>query len=209
MAAEGGLPKLDTERTAILFIEYQNEFTSEGGKMYPAVKDSMEQTNMLENSKKLAEAARSAGCTIMHAPIAFAKGHRGIAKTTVGVLANIKGGEAFAEGEWGSAFCEGMEPQENDVVVQGKSGLCAFSSTNLNFLLTQCDIKHLVIAGFLTNCCVESTMRTAYENGFKVYTLKDGCAATSVAAHDAVFEHNFGMFSTPTTTEEVIKAITA
>ena len=35
----------------------------------------------------------------------------------------------------------------------------------------------VAIAGFLTNCCVESTMRTAYEKGFDVYTLTD-CTAT-------------------------------
>ena len=37
-------------------------------------------------------------------------------------------------------------------------------------------------------------MRTAYENGYKVYTLIDCCAATSQEAHDATIEHNFGKF---------------
>jgi hypothetical protein len=31
---------------------------------------------------------------------------------------------------------------------------------------------------FQTNCCVESTMRTGYEKGFKVFTITDACAAT-------------------------------
>ena len=52
-------------------------------------------------------------------------------------------------------------------------------------------------------------MRTAYEHGYKVYTLKDCCAATSVAAHDNAFEHDFGMFSVPTTSDVVIKSIKA
>jgi hypothetical protein len=60
----------------------------------------------------------------------------------------------------------------------------------------------------LTNCCVESTMRTAYEKGYKVYTLKDCVAATSVAAQDATLEFNFGMFSVPTTSEEVLNSMT-
>jgi ureidoacrylate peracid hydrolase len=51
-------------------------------------------------------------------------------------------------------------------------------------------------------------MRTAYEKGYKVYTLKDCVAATSVAANDATLEHNFGMFSFPTTSEEIEKALT-
>lgn len=36
---------LDPEKTAFVFIEYQNEFASPGGKLYDAVKDLMEKTN--------------------------------------------------------------------------------------------------------------------------------------------------------------------
>jgi nicotinamidase-related amidase len=100
-----------------------------------------------------------------------------------------------------------MKPQESDLIVKGKTGLCSFHSTNLDFLLRQNKIKNVILSGFLTNCCVESTMRMAYENGYKVYTLKDCCAATSVAGHEAAFEFNFGMFSIPTTSDAVISMI--
>lgn len=56
--------------------------------------------------------------------------------------------------------------------------------TNAPLDCRQAGIKNVVLCGFLTNCCVESSMRTAYENGYKVYTLKDCSAATSVAAHE-------------------------
>jgi nicotinamidase-related amidase len=50
-------------------------------------------------------------------------------------------------------------------------------------------------------------MRSAYELGYQVYTLKDCVAATSMEAQDAALEHNFGMFSVPTTRDEVMDAI--
>jgi nicotinamidase-related amidase len=50
-------------------------------------------------------------------------------------------------------------------------------------------------------------MRSAYELGYKVYTLKDCVAAVSQEAQDATLEHNFGMFSVPTTSEAVKAAI--
>ena len=53
--------------------QFQNEFTTEGGKLHGAVKPCMEKTNMLDNSKKLVAAAREAGCTIIHCPINFEK----------------------------------------------------------------------------------------------------------------------------------------
>jgi nicotinamidase-related amidase len=80
----------------------------------------------------------------------------------------VKEGEAFSNGEWGAEICDMMKPREGDLIVKGKSGLCGFQSTNLDFLLRQNDIKNVVLAGFLTNCCVESSMRTAYEYGYRV-----------------------------------------
>jgi nicotinamidase-related amidase len=56
---------------------------------------------------------------------------------------------------------------------------------------------------------LQSTMRKAYEKGYKVYTLKDCTAATSMQAHEATLEHNFGMFSIPTTSEDIKTAIQA
>jgi len=119
----------------------------------------------------------------------------------------VKEGAAFQDGEWGAAICDTMAPAEGDIVVKGKGGLCGFKSTNLDFVLRQNEIKNVIMGGFLTNCCVESTMRTAYENGYKVYTLKDCCAATSQAAQDAAIEHNFGMFSIPSVSSELIDTI--
>ena len=120
------------------------------------------------------------------------------------MLAGIKDGEAFTNGEWGAEFHPQMTPASGDLVVKGKSGLCGFQSTNLEFLLGQCGAKNVILGGFLTNCCVESTMRSAYERGFKVYTLKDCVAATSVAAQEATLEHNFGMFSVTTTSDAIL-----
>jgi ureidoacrylate peracid hydrolase len=199
--------KLDPKETAVVFIEYQNEFTTENGKLHEAVKEVMDQTNMLENSASFADACRAKGVTVMHAPIAFEKGHHEISDKPYGILAGVRDGAAFENGTWGAEFCPAMTPKDGDLVVKGKSGLCGFESTNLDFLLRQRGIKNVILGGFLTNCCVESTMRSAYEKGYRVYTLKDCVAATSMAAQEATLEHNFGMFSVPTTSAEVLEAI--
>lgn len=47
-----------------------------------------------------------------------------------------------------------------------------------DFILRQRGVRTVALCGFLTNCCVESTMRAAYERGYEVVTLKDCCAAT-------------------------------
>lgn len=207
MAPEAALDPIKPTETAFVLIEYQNEFCAPGGKFHEAVKDCMEATGMMENSITAVKAARDAGCTIIHCPINFEPGHGEIAKNPYGILAGIKDGEAFTAGEWGSDFVQSMRPEKGDLVVKGKSGLCGFASSNLDFLLSQNNVKNVVLGGFLTNCCIESTMRTAYEKGYKVYTLKDCVAATSKEAQDATLEYNFGMFSIPTTSKTVLEAL--
>ena len=155
----------------------------------------------------MVEFARQKGCTVIHCPIAFEPGHAEISTHPYGILAGVKDGAAFTNGEWGSEFAPSMTPVAGDLMVKGKSGLCGFASTNLDFLLRQKQIKNVVLGGFLTNCCVESTMRTAYEKGYQVYTLQDCTAATSVAAHEATLEYNFGMFSIPTTSGQIKAAL--
>lgn len=195
------------EETAVVLIEYQNEFTTEGGKLHDAVKPVMDATGMIQNSKTFMDAARAKGCKIVHCPIQFDSGHPEISKNPYGILAGVKDGQAFSNDEWGSKICDEMKPTEGDIIVKGKSGLCGFKSTNLDFLLRQNEIKNVVLSGFLTNCCVESTMRTAYENGYKVFTLTDCCAATSMEAQQASITHNFGMFSVPSLSTELINEI--
>merc|ERR1712190_677810 len=92
-----------------------------------------------------------------------------------------------------------MTPQENDVVIVGKKGLDAFFGTDLEWQLRQHKIDTIALGGFLSNCCVESTMRTACELGFNVVTLTDCTATTSVDGQKCATEGTFGLFSRPMT----------
>ena len=195
---------LDPATTAVVLIEYQNEFTTDGGVLHGAVAEVMDKTNMLDNTHQLVEAARAAGVTIMHAPITFAAGYNELSKHPYGILKGVVDGSAFVKGSWGAAIVDELAPQEGDIVVEGKRGLDTFASTNLDFILRSKGITTIVLGGFLTNCCVESTMRTGYENGYQVITLTDCTAATSVAEHENAISYDYPMFSKPMTAAEVI-----
>lgn len=188
---------VDPSRTALLLIEYQNEFASDGGVLHGAVAEVMERTDMLANTVKAVAAARSKGVTIMHAPITFVAGYDELSKHPYGILKGVVDGGAFIKGSWGAEIIEQLRPAEGDIVIEGKRGLDTFASTNLDFILRNKGIKTVALGGFLTNCCVESTMRTAYEHGFEVITLTDCVAATSVEEHDNALKYDFPMFSKP------------
>ena len=195
---------IDPSKTAVVLIEYQNDFVSEGGALHGAVEAVMDKTDMLANSKKMVQAARAAGATIMHAPITFAPGYNEISAHPYGILKGVVDGAAFIKGGWGGAIADEMAPQEGDIVIEGKRGLDTFASTNLDFILRSKGIETLVLGGFLTNCCVESTMRSGYENGYKVITLSDCVAATSVEEHENAITYDYPMFSQPMTSQQFI-----
>lgn len=190
---------MDPKTTALLLIEYQNDFVSEGGIQHHAVAEVMAHTGMLANSRRALDAARSVGATILHAPIAFAEGYPEIPSEPYGILAGIARAGAFRKGSWGARLAETMAPAEDDIVLEGKRGLDCFASSNIDFILRQRGISSLVIAGFLTNCCVESTMRSAYERGYRVITLTDCTATLSPEEQEAAVTKTFPMFSHPMT----------
>lgn len=189
--------KLDPKKTAVVMIEFQNDFTSEGGALHDAVKEVMESSNMLENARATVAKARELGATIIHAPITFAEGYPELGDHPYGILKGVVDTNSFRKGSWGAEFVEGMGPSKGDLVVEGKRGLCAFNSTNLDFILRGRGIQNVALGGFLTNCCVESSMRTAYEKGFNVFTLTDCVAATSEEEQKTAIEKDYPMFSHP------------
>lgn len=189
--------KVDPATTALVLIEYQNDFTTPNGVLHGAVQGVMESTGMLDKTRRVVEQARAAGVTIMHAPITFADGYNEITSHPYGILKGVVDGRAFVKGEWGSQIVDALAPQPGDIVVEGKRGLDTFASTNLDFMLRSKGIRTVVLGGFLTNCCVESTMRSAYENGYQVITLTDCAAATSQEEHENALKYDFPMFSVP------------
>lgn len=197
----------DNPTTALLLIEFQNDFTTPGGVLHDAVSGTMESTGIMDNAVAAAAATREAGGVVMHIPISFAPGYNEITSHPYGILKGVVDGNAFVKDEWGSQIADELKPESADIVIEGKRGLDAFASTNLDFVLRSKGIERVVLAGFLTNCCVESTMRTAYEHGFDVVTLTDAVAATSQEEHDNAIKFDYPMFSNPVSTADFIAGL--
>jgi ureidoacrylate peracid hydrolase len=188
---------MDPKTTAVVLIEYQNDFTSEGGSLHDAVKGVMEQEHMLPNSVETVAKARELGATIIYAPITFTPDYHELTPTPYGILKGVVDSKSFRKGTWGAEIVQDLTPAEQDIVVEGKRGLDTFASTNLDFILRSRGITTIALGGFLTNCCVESTMRTGYEKGFDVITLKDCTATLSEEEQRLAVQKNYPMFSRP------------
>jgi ureidoacrylate peracid hydrolase len=195
---------MDPKHTALVLIEYQNDFTSDGGTLHAAVNGVMESNHMLANTVETVKKARELGATIIFEPITFTEDYHELTPQPYGILKGVVDSKSFRKGTWGAEIVDVLKPQTEDIVIEGKRGLCGFASTNLDFILRSRGITDIALGGFLTNCCVESTMRTGYEKGYNVVTLKDCTAALSEEEQRLAVEKNYPMFSRPMNHDEFL-----
>lgn len=79
----------------------------------------------------------------------------------------------------------GLEPEAGEeVVVKHVNG--AFFGTDLELRLRRLGVDRLVIGGFFTNMCVDTTTRSSGNLGFDTYLVPEACATTNRIGFDGV-----------------------
>lgn len=106
--------------------------------------------------------------------------------------------QSSAAGTWGGEFHPEFSPRDGDAVVLEHWAQSGFANTDLDAQLTQRGIEKIILAGFVTNTCVEGTARFGMELGCHVTLVKDATAAFDRegmhAAHEVIgprFAHAF------------------
>jgi nicotinamidase-related amidase len=192
------------ETTAVVLVDISNDFLSEAGRLNKAVKPVLERFDVIGNINDLMHSARSEGILVIHVPLMFSDDYREMGNTPYGIFSVVKEAGAFKRGTWGSAVADALDTHVSDIVVEGKSSTCAFETTNLREVLDEYGIKTIALGGLLTNVCIESTMRTAYDMGYEIYSLTNCAATVDHKAQHASVTFNWPMFSKPVTQEAFI-----
>jgi len=181
----------DISKTAILLIDPLNDMLHEDGKMYPLLAESIKHTEAISHIFDLLKAARAHKIPIfygLHQPVK--EGTFAGWKHMMAIHHTQKDGLVFEEGKFGSNILDGMEPKlENGDVIVGKHwSSSAFQNTDLNYQLRQRDITKVVVAGMITNHCVEATARYAYDLGYETTMLSDATAGFSTKMKNAAID---------------------
>jgi nicotinamidase-related amidase len=79
----------------------------------------------------------------------------------------------------------GFEPSAGEIVVE-KDVNSGFIGTSLEVQLRRAGISRLVIVGFFTNFCVETTTRMAGNLGFDTYLVDDCCSTSNRVGPDGI-----------------------
>ena len=179
--------RIPKDKTAIVLIEPQNDFLTEGGTMYAHIKEQLAQRGVIKNLQNLLNSARGKVGKIFYVPFhSFEEGFPELKKGGPG-YEGLRGIEIDMEADWGTgAWLRGtpgpeiideLTPQKGDIIVEGKKTLDAFHSTALDYLLRANEIEYVAFTGFHTDWCVESSARSAYDKGYRVIVIGD-CTAT-------------------------------
>jgi len=209
-AASSGAQQLNPKETAVLFVDFQNEFAAEKGNLYPIVKDEIARKNVLENAVTLTKAARERGVLIVHTTAGYSPGYAELDATNPGLFHRIvRSRKAFALGSPGVELWAPLRPGPNDadIVLKGRSAMSGFQGTDLNYVLRTRGIKYLGVAGFVTNICVEHTARHAYDLGYHNYFLTDVMAAKSIEDQTFTEKNNFTYIGKVTTWREFMDMV--
>ena len=180
---------LQPSQSALLFIDVQNFSAQRGGaefKDYSA--DELEQkygwffqqlaARVLPNMQAIQSACRQAGVEVMYTTIE--------SLTLDGRDRSLDykiTGFNVPKGSWDGKVIDAIAPQGDEIVLP-KSSSSVFVSTHIDYILRNLGVKQLVLAGLLTDQCVESAVRDACDLGYLVTLVSDACLTYSQERHD-------------------------
>ena len=164
---------LISDKTALLLIGYQNDYFSNDGALRSVVEESLHANQVLANTISLIENCVNNFGLIIATPIVFTENYKEL-DNPIGILKACQDLGAFQANSSGSDIISDFDQWANQItVVPGKTGLNAFSNTDVERLLKQKGIERVVIAGVVTSACIDSSARSASEKGFEVVVLSD------------------------------------
>lgn len=195
--------------TALLFIDPYNDFLSEGGKLWPMVKDVAAAQNLLVHLKQIMVAVRLGGIQVFVVPHhRFEEGDCATWHNASPYQKATAAARPFEKGSWGAQWAPDFAPQPGDVIVKEHWGQSGFANTDLDMLLKQHGIRKVILIGLIANTCVESTARFAMELGYQVTLVKDATAAMAPEMMHAAHALNGPTFATAIlTTAELLEQL--
>jgi gluconolactonase len=204
--AQNGELRLDPARCAMIIQDLQNDVIMDGGAFAASGSPAhAKQQNVVENVRRLADAARAKGVIVIHVHFVVEPGAPGMtlnAPLFEGVVDN----KAMVRGSWGAAPVSGLEPRPGDHVVE-KMRMSAWEGTRLETILRATGRDVIINTGAWTNMSVEHTARTGADKGYFIVLPEDCCSTMNADWHNAAINYALQNVSVVTKADAVIAAL--
>ena len=194
--------------TAVLFVDMQKIFCTPGadpghpgmGADHPY--HQRLQGIVIPNQRRILAAARAAKVQVLHTIIqALTEDGRDIS------LDHRLSGLMVPKSHPLGGVIDDLAPITNEIVLP-KTSSGVFNSTSIDYVLRNLGVARLIVAGVVTDQCVDMAVRDAADRGYLVTLPQDACATYTQARHDAALRA-FGGYAWVTDTATVVAGLNA
>jgi len=183
---------IDPARAAVIVVDMQNDFGSEGGMFARAGIDISSIRAAVAPTARVLAAARQAGIAVVYLKMGFhpdlsdlgppdAPNRLKHLPLRVGETVSAPDGtesRILIRDTWNTEILTELTPEPRDVVLY-KHRYSGFYETELDALLKSRNVKYLIFTGCTTSVCVESTIRDAMFRDYCCLLLAD-CMAEPI-----------------------------
>jgi nicotinamidase-related amidase len=189
----GGM--IDPGRTALFVIDIQRDFAAPDGFSAKAGSDMSTMEPAIDAILAIIPVARRAGLKLVFMRVITRD------ETDPAVLLRLMerrgraGGAALCRAGTPGADYYRVTPEPGDIQIE-KIRFDSFIETTLDAQLRANGIDTVIVTGVSTDCCVDSTSRSAFQRDYDVFVVADACAASSPHLHNgalAALERNIGL----------------
>ena len=176
------LRPIEPRRTALLIIDVQNWVLDPS--KHPPRPEFYEdaQRIVIPNLGRLLTAARRRGLEIVYTVM------ENLTRDGRDRSLDYKlSGFFIAKGSRDGRVIDALAPQEDEILLP-KTSSSLFNSTNFDYLMRNIGIDTIIATGFLTDQCVDHTVRDGADRGYYMICVEDACATDTRARHRAALD---------------------
>jgi len=210
--------EINKDRTALVLVDIQNDFLTEGGKYYVMIEELMKRNNVNANLETLLQTAKDHDYPVFMSPhYFFPHDHKG--KTGLSPMEDLalKGGVVARKSplHFDDVSGSGADVPDRFRKYMEDAGTTIVSrhvtyapTSDLVYMLRRHKIEKVIMAGPVANLCLEDHMRNLIQNSLEVVMVRDAVAAASNeegAGYDAAMINWRFMANAVWTTQETVR----